>query len=136
MLIQKLKNIINILNELTILTENDIQNIKQANHEAVFSNTTKKENLSMEFYRLKNEIDKILVERNKPLEEIFSKEEEILFDEFREKLNLFYEKHKKFSKLAISVANFYNALCNTIQDSSQISYNEHANFNSKLKIKA
>ncbi len=136
MLIQKLKNIINILNELTILTENDIQNIKQANHEAVFSNTTKKENLSMEFYRLKNKIDKILVERNKPLEEIFSKEEEILFDEFREKLNLFYEKHKKFSKLAISVANFYNALCNTIQDSSQISYNEHANFNSKLKIKA
>jgi hypothetical protein len=136
MLIQKLNEIISVLNSLIEITQQDIKNIKQAKHEEVFKNTKPKEQLSLKFYELKSEIDTILVNRNKPLEEIFTKEEEVLFDEFREKLNLFYKEHKHFSRLAITVANFYNALSAQIKDEKPVSYNETANFNSKLTLKA
>ena len=136
MLTQKLKEIISVLNNLIEITKEDIKNIKAANHEEVFKNTKLKEQLSYRFYELKNEIDSILVKRNRPINEIFTPEEEKLFDEFREKLNLFYKEHKHFSRLAITVANFYNALSAQIKDEKPVSYNEKANFDSKLTLKA
>ncbi|WP_457564246.1 hypothetical protein [Caminibacter sp.] len=136
MLINKLNEIISILNVLIEITDKDIKNIKEAKHDEIFKNMNFKENLAQKFYNLKNEIDLILVQRNKPIEEIFSPEEEKLFDEFRGKLNLFYDKHKHFSRLAITVANFYNALNAKIKDEKPISYNESATFDSKLKLKA
>jgi len=136
MLTQKLNQTILVLEELINITQEDIKNIKQAKHEEVFKNTKPKEELAQKFSILKSEIDKILVSRNRPIEEIFSKEEEILFNNFREKLNEFYDKHKHFSRLALSVANFYNALLNQIKQEEQISYTEKANFNSNLSLKA
>jgi hypothetical protein len=136
MLIEKLNQINSVLNKLIQITEEDIKNIKLANHEEVFKNIKEKEDLSYKFYELKSQIDSILVERNKPLEEIFSKEEEIKFDEFRNNLHVFYQKHKLFSKLALSVANFYNTLVAKLKNETKISYTESANFNSNLTLKA
>ncbi len=136
MLINTLHQIINVLDDLIQITLEDIENIKQAKHEEVFKNIATKEKLAYKFYELKNEIDNILVKRNKPIEEIFSPEEEKLFDKFREKLNIFYKEHKRFSKLAFTVANFYNTLNAQIKNQTQISYSETANFDSNLKIKA
>ncbi len=136
MLTQKLLEAIKTLDNLIEITKNDIQNIKIANHDAVFSNTLPKEELAEKFYRLKNEIDMILVKRNKPIEEIFSPEEEKLFDEFREKLNEFYTLHKHFSRLALSVANFYNALAAQLKDEKAVDYKNSASFDSKLQLKA
>ncbi len=136
MLIQKLNQTIAILNELIKITDEDIKNIKQAKHEEVFKNTKLKEELAKNFSVLKSEIDSILVARNRPIESIFSPEEEILFNEFKEKLNIFYKKHKLFSRLALSVANFYNTLVNKIKQEEQISYTEKANFNSNLSLRA
>jgi hypothetical protein len=136
MLIQKLNQTISVLDELIKITEEDIANIKKAKHEEVFKNTLPKEELAKRFSVLKSEIDTILVSRNRPIESIFSKEEEVLFNEFRDKLNMFYDKHKHFSRLALSVANFYNALLNQIKQEEQISYTEKANFNSNLHLKA
>ena len=135
MLLQKLNETINTLDELITLTQDDIKNIKIANHDAVFANTLKKEELAEKFFRLKNEIDEILVKRNKPIEEIFSKEEEEIFNIFREKLNEFYILHKRFSKLALSVANFYNALLIKIKNEKPIDYSKKFTYNSTLKIK-
>jgi predicted nuclease with TOPRIM domain len=117
------------------LTYEDIEAIKSANHEAVFSNTSKKEELAKTFFNLKSEIDSILVSRNKPIEEIFSTEEEILFDEFREKLNNFYTLHKRYSKLALSVANFYNTLMNELKNEKPITYKNDNFSNSNLSLK-
>ncbi|WP_456469772.1 hypothetical protein [Caminibacter sp.] len=136
MLINTLQETINVLNKLIEITNEDLKNIKEANHEEVFKNIKTKEQLAYKFNQLKKNIDQILVQRNRPVEEIFNKEEENLFNLFREKLNIFYEKHKKFSKMAISVANFYNALNSQIKNQEQISYNERANFNSQLHIRA
>jgi predicted nuclease with TOPRIM domain len=135
MLIEKLHKINFVLNELITLTYEDIEAIKSANHEAVFSNTSKKEELAKTFFNLKSEIDSILVSRNKPIEEIFSTEEEILFDEFREKLNNFYTLHKRYSKLALSVANFYNTLMNELKNEKPITYKNDNFSNSNLSLK-
>ena len=136
MLIQKLNEAINTLDELITLTQNDIKNIKIANHDAVFANTLKKEELAEKFFRLKSEIDEILVRRNKSIEEIFSQEEEKIFNIFREKLNEFYIIHKRFSKLALSVANFYNTLLVKIKNEKPIDYSQKSPYNSTLKLKA
>jgi len=136
MLTDKLNKINQTLDKLIKLTNEDIYNIKKANHEEVFKNTKLKEDLAKEFSILKSEIDYILQNRNKPIEEIFSIEEEKLFDVFREKLNKFHSLHKKFSKLALSVANFYNALCSEIQNTPKIDYKNSKLPKTTLTLKA
>jgi len=137
MLIQKLKTINLTLERLIEITKEDIENIKVANHEAVFANTTPKEKLALKFSELKSEIDNILVSRNKPVEEIFSAEEEKYFEVFKTKLNEFHTLHKRFSKLALSVANFYNALMNELkEDGAKIDYKDSKLPKSYLKLKA
>ena len=124
MLSQKINKINAVLDRLIYLTKEDIENIKQANHDEVFKNIEEKENLTYEFASLKSDIDAILVSRNKPIEEIFTAEEEKLFDEFREKLNEFNNLHKRFSRLALTVANFYNALYKQFSQEKEVGYNE------------
>jgi 23S rRNA maturation-related 3'-5' exoribonuclease YhaM len=135
MLIEKLNNINNVLDKLIALTYEDINAIKNAEHETVFSNTQKKEKLAKNFSYLKSEIDSILVSRNRPIEEIFSPEEEKLFDNFRNKLNEFNNIHKRFSKLALSVANFYNTLMKEIKNEKPITYDNKNYSNSNLNLK-
>ena len=136
MLIKKLNEAIDILNSLIEITKQDIENIKKANHQEVFNNIKTKEELAKCFSNTKNDIDLILVKRNKPIEEIFSNEEEKLFDEFKQKLTEFNALHKKFSRLAISVANFYNALTQQIKEEKTINYNHNSFKNNNLSLKA
>ncbi len=136
MLIEKLTKINDILNRLIKITDEDIYNIKEANHEEVFKNISLKEKYAQDFQKLKNEIDYILVSRNKPIEEIFTKEEEIEFERFKENLNEFYEKHKLFSKLSFSVTNFYNTLLEKIKNKKKLTYDKNDIQNPFMKIKA
>ena len=124
MLLEKLNKINNVLNSLIKITSEDIKNIKDANHEEVFANIPLKENLAKEFEILKTEIDSILSSRNKAIEEIFSTQEEVEFEKFKLLLNEFYTKHKHFSKLSLSVTNFYNVLLNKIKNKQQITYDK------------
>ena len=136
MLLNKLQSANEILNNLIEITNQDIDNIKEANHEKVFANIEKKENLAIEFQNTKNEIDYILSNRNKPLEEIFTPEEEKKFEEFKNLLNEFHQRHKLFSKLSFSITNFYNTLLNKIKGKKQVTYEKEYAPNSNLRIKA
>ena len=136
MLTNKLNEIINILNSLIEITKQDIENIKKANHQKIFDNIKEKEKLAKYFSNIKNEIDLILTKRNKPIEKIFSTKEEILFEEFKKKLIKFNTLHKKFSKLAIIIANFYNTLIQQIKEEKTINYNNNSFKNNNLSIKA
>jgi len=135
MLIKTLNQTIEVLDNLISLTKEDIENIKEAKHEKVFSNTQQKEKLANEFYNLKNEIDIILSSRNVSIDKLFSKEEEELFNTFKARLLEFNSLHKRFSKLALSVANFYNTLINKIHQGETVNYNEKFS-SSHLQIKA
>ena len=136
MLLNKLQTANKILNNLIEITNEDIKNIKEANHNEVFKNIELKEKLALEFQNIKGEIDYILANRNRPLEEIFSNEEEKEFNEFRNLLNEFHEKHKFFAKLSFSVTNFYNTLLNKIKGKKQVTYEKTYTPNSTLRIKA
>jgi len=136
MLTEKLITVNNVLENLINITINDTNAIKETNHEVIFENMYTKEELAKKFTSLKSDIDSILVARNKPLEEIFTQQEEKLFDEFREKLNQFHTLHKKFSKLALSVANFYNVLMNEIKNEKPLTYKNENYSQSNLTLKA
>ena len=136
MLIQKLNQINAILNQLIEITNKDIENIKEAKHEEVFKNISLKEKLSKEFNELKGEIDYILSQRNLPIEQIFSNEEEIEFEKFKILLNEFYKQHKFFSKLSFTVTNFYNVLLEQIKNKKQITYDKKDIQNPFMRLKA
>jgi len=136
MLTEKLITTNKVLENLINITITDTNAIKEANHEVIFENMYIKEELAKKFTSLKSNIDSILVARNKPIEEIFTPEEEKLFDEFREKLNQFHTLHKKFSKLALSVANFYNVLMNEIKNEKPLTYKNENYSQSNLTLRA
>ena len=136
MLLTKLQNANEILVNLIEITNKDVENIKEARHDAVFANIILKEKLASEFQNIKNEIDYILSTRNRPLEEIFNTEEEKEFENFKTLLNEFHKKHKLFAKLSFSVTNFYNTLLNKIKNKKQVTYEKEYIPNSHLKIKA
>ncbi len=136
MLIQKLNQINKVLKSLIQITDEDIKNIKKANHNKIFNNIKLKEDLAKEFQKLKNEIDNILKNRNLPIDKIFTKEEEVAFEEFKTLLNSFYEKHKLFSKLSFSVTNFYNVLLEKIKNKKKITYDKDDIQNPFIKVKA
>ena len=135
MLTQKLLKINKILDDLISLTKEDINLIKNAKHDELFSHINLRENLIKEFSNLKSEIDYILSSRNRPIEEIFSKEEEELFNEFRKKLNEFNTIHKHFARLSIVVNNFYTTLLNKIKNKETITYDKYTT-SSYLHLKA
>ena len=136
MLLNKLQTANKILNNLIKITNEDIETIKEAKHEEVFANMKIKEHLAVEFQNTKGEIDYILSNRNRPIEEIFTPEEEKEFEEFKNLLNEFHEKHKFFAKLSFSVTNFYNTLLNKIKGQEQVTYEKDYTSNSSLRIKA
>jgi len=120
MLKQSLTSINKTLENLIEITQNDIQDIKQAKHEMLFERNIIKEELVTQFTTLKSQIDSILVQRNQSgidLNDMFNEEENILLDEFRNKLQEFYTIHKKFAKMALIVTNFYKNLVHKVNGS-------------------
>ena len=142
MLKQALTSINVTLNNLISITKQDIEDIKLAKHEALFQRNEQKEQLVNQFINLKSQIDSILVQRSqsgKPLEELISPQVDILLGEFRDKLQTFYAIHKKFSKMALLVTNFYNNLINKISGSEpDIGYEMKPNIDkhSNISLKA
>ncbi len=116
---QTLINTNKVLDNLIEITQKDIEDIKEANHEPLFQRNTQKEELIEKFSELKSQIDSILVSRSESgldIKDLISPEEDKLLDEFRTKLKEFYDIHKRFAKMAFSVTHFYNNLMNRINN--------------------
>ena len=136
MLLEKLNQINLVLTQLIKITEEDIKNIKEANHEEVFKNISIKEDKAKEFHNLKSQIDSILTSRNRPIEEIFTPQERVEFEKFKTLLSEFHQKHKFFAKLSFSVTNFYNTLLEKIKNKKRVTYNKDDIQNPYMKLRA
>jgi hypothetical protein len=140
MLKQTLIQTNNNLDKLIGITLKDIEDIKLANHEPLFQRNEEKERIVKEFASQKTQIDTILLQRSESgltLENMLNEEESNLFEEFKVKLRNFYEIHKKFSKMALLVANFYNNLTNRVnQTEVDIGYEMKQRYSSNLSLKA
>jgi hypothetical protein len=129
----------NNLDRLINITLQDIEDIKNANHETLFERNKEKDKIVQEFILQKNQIDRILINRSKnglSLENMLNDEEDKLFDEFKIKLQKLHTIHKKFSKMALLVANFYNNLSNKVnQTEVDIGYKMTQKYSSNFSLK-
>jgi len=139
MLKQSLISINNTLDNLINITKQDIKDIKIANHEALFQRNELKEKYLQDFVQQKSQIDAILVKRSESgldISQLINPEEDKLLGEFKEKLQEFYTIHKKFSKMALLVTNFYNNLMRKINGEEidigyQMNKTQYSNFSLK-----
>jgi hypothetical protein len=140
MLKQTLIQTNNNLDKLIGITLKDIEDIKLANHEPLFQRNEEKERIVKEFASQKTQIDTILLQRSESgltLENMLNEEESNLFEEFKVKLRNFYEIHKRFSKMALLVTNFYNNLSNRVNETEiDIGYEMKQRYSSNLSLKA
>jgi len=119
MLKKTLISINSVIDTLIKITLQDIDDIKKANHDALFDRNINKYKIITQFTSLKQEIDTILLNRSESgldISQMLSEEEDILLSEFKEKLSKFMEVHKKFSKLVFTITHFYNNLVNKVTD--------------------
>jgi len=127
------------LDKLIDITKQDIQDVKDANHEPMFQRNKEKDKIVQEFITEKNQIDTILLKRSESgltLEEMLSEKENELFDEFKIKLKEFADIHKKFSKMALAVANFYTNLSHKVNEAEiDIGYQMKQRYSSTLSLK-
>lgn len=130
-----------LLSDLIETTQYDIEDIKQAKHENVFSRTKTKEELVKSFENHKslidNEIAKMVKESQTPsLENLLDEEQRSLLDAMRANLQTLQSINKRFASMVISVSNFYSSLINRLIPTEQIGYDNHrAKSASYLQIK-
>ena len=140
MLKQTLISINSVIDTLIEITLQDIDDIKKANHDALFDRNIDKYKIISEFTTLKKEIDSILVKRSESgldISQMLSPEEDKLLSEFKEKLSLFMQVHKKFSKLLFTITHFYNNLVNKVTEAEvDIGYQMKSNsYQSNFSLK-
>ena len=121
MLIDDLNRIINVLDRFIENTKQDLSDIKEAKHNEVFERNELKASLLAEFSELKSRIDQELLRRaqvnQNDLTNMLNISENDKLDIFKEKLAQFNKLHKEFSKLLLSITNFYTQLYNQVTES-------------------
>jgi hypothetical protein len=103
------------LETLIHLTETDIEDIKQARHDALFDRIRSKEHALVTFENRKSLIDNEIAARvgrqpNAPMETLLNEEEREKLATLREKLEALQDANRRFARLVIAVGEFYNSL--------------------------
>jgi len=115
MLSHQLQSAIKNLETIINLTQQDIDDIKQARHDALFERMKTKEEFILTFETKKslidNEIAKLI--ENSPsvgLAELLSEEQHLLLEEFKSNLSELKNVNKRLARMVLSVSEFYNSL--------------------------
>lgn len=130
-----------ILSDLIETTKSDIKDVKNADHNGVFSRVKIKEELVKSFENHKslidNEIGKLAQNsKSDSLEGILNDDQQKLLDEMREKIKTLQSENKHFATIVIAVSEFYSSLLNKIIPTEQVGYENHkAKRASYLQIK-
>ncbi len=115
MLNHYLETAIQDLKNIQKLIEDDVRDIKSANHDALFERSKIKEHAIVTFENKKALIDNEILNLSKKnpemeLQDILSQKQQELLDEMKQELLTLKEKNKYFAKLLLSVSEFYNSL--------------------------
>ena len=119
MLKHYLKAIIKDIDNLIELTKEDIEEIKQANHEKIFNSSKIKDEIIASFENKKSIIDAELIKISnqnpqKDLSEILDEETKEMLSLMREKLFELKKINKEYAQMVIAVSEFYNSLLDEI----------------------
>lgn len=119
-----------ILSDLIETTRNDIEDIKNAKHDNIFSRTKTKEELVKSFENHKSLIDNEIAKMVQAapeggLETILSTEQQELLDNMRTRLKELQDENRHFATMVIAVSEFYSSLINRLIPTEQVGYESH-----------
>ncbi len=142
MLSYHLKSAVQDLEELVKMSEQDIEDIKLANHEPQFERRKIKEDMIQSFENKKamidHEISKLMT--NNPdiaLDKLLNEDENTCLQSLKAALTKLREVNKKYAKMVLSVSSFYNTLLERLVPTEMQGYQKSTSKNASfLEIRA
>ena len=136
-----LKGAIEDIDTLIKITNEDIEQIIEAQHEQIFERTVIKEDLIKSFQNKKslidNELLKIKEEHGALTKETIPEDVLDLLDELSQKFQELKDVNKKYAKFVLSVTEFYNSLLDKVIPKKESGGYGNSKFQSSfLKVKA
>lgn len=137
MLSLHLQNALRDLRDLIEITESDIQDIKEAQHDTQFDRLALKDEKLKSFETKKAMIDHeisslISANPNANLPELLNEEQHQLLEELKVELNNLREVNKRYAKLVLVVSNLYNAFLEKLVPTEMQGYSKVASKNSSI----
>lgn len=122
-----LSDAVSDLEYLIEISNLDIKDIKEANHEAIFSRLESKNNAVISFEKnkelFKMEMIKIAEQNpNKSVEELLDSTTSALMDKLRDGLITLRNLNKHYAKSVVAVYEFYNSLLESVIPSQRYGY--------------
>ncbi|RAX58033.1 hypothetical protein CCZ01_04290 [Helicobacter monodelphidis] len=104
---------------LLAMTQEDIEDIKEAKHEAIFSRVKPKETLILAFEEKRRLIEddfRLLVAENpgKEIRELISQDIDDLFDKLNKSIRELKVENQRFGRLSIAVSEMYRSLLDNL----------------------
>lgn len=127
MLHHYLQSAINDLRSLLAITRQDIEDIKEAKHQIIFSRTKTKDDLIASFENKKSLIDHEILKLTKErpetsLGDLLDQEATVLLGELRESLEDLKEENRRYARMVLAVSEFYNSLLERLLPSQTQDY--------------
>lgn len=137
MLTLHLQNALKDLRDLIEITESDIRDIKEAQHDTQFDRLALKDEKLKSFETKKAMIDHeisslISTNPNANLPELLNEEQHQLLEELKIELNNLREVNKHYAKLVLVVSNLYNTFLEKLVPTEMQGYSKVASKNSSI----
>lgn len=131
MLLHHLTSAVEDLKKLIEITQQDIEDIKEAKQDAQFDRIPIKDEVIKSFESKKamidHEISKLMTENpDGELPELLNDEEHQALDDLKESLAELREVNQRYAKLVLTVSSFYNTLLERIVPTEMNGYNKVA----------
>ena len=137
MLTHHLENTLKDLEDLILMTESDILDIKVAKHDPQFDRISIKEEKLKSFEAKKAMIDHeisslMTLNPETELPKLLSAQQHILLDELKIKLSRLREVNREYAKLVVIVSNLYNTFLERLVPTEMQGYNKVASKNASI----
>lgn len=140
----QLDSAIATIEELIRLTKEDIDSAKNAKHQQIFDNKSKKEILIKSFYKQKAEIDAKLLEKITPevasIDKILTEKENNSLALLTDKLEELKRENTQLHRMVLALNEFYTTLKEKMMPTDKVGYDNKAktdnSSNSILQINA
>ncbi len=137
MLSYHLKGALSDLRDLISMTKQDIEDIKEANHDQQFERLSLKEEKLKSFENKKAMIDHEIsslmsTQADKDLPELLDEEQHNALDELKTELSNLRDINKKYARFVLSVSNIYNKFLDKLVPTEMQGYQKVASKNPSI----
>jgi len=137
MLTHHLQNTLADLDDLILITQSDIDDIKVAQHDPQFDRLSIKEEKIKSFEAKKAMIDYeisslITNNPNEELSQLLNEEQHQLLEELKDKLSALHAVNREYAKLVVVVSNLYNTFLERLVPTEMDGYNKVASKDSSI----